>query len=115
MAEGQAIADGRTTAEGPAVAAKEAISTRGKVLGIPLGELGLFPLLFMGVAFGVMVFFAACFVMIFALLFYNELGHHAINMADAYRYVAFPVGVAALVAGVAVAAGAWTRRKFSRG
>lgn len=115
MAEGQAMAEKQAMAEGPALAAGEAIPTRGKVLGIPLGELGLFSLLFMGVAFGVMVFFATCFVMIFALLFYNELGHHAVDLADAYRYVAFPVGAVALVTGVAVMAGAWLRRKLSRG
>lgn len=115
MAEGEAIAGGQAVAEAPAMAMGEAIPARGKVLGIPLGELGLFPLLFMGVAFGVMVFFATCFVMIFALLFYNELGHHAVDLADAYRYVAFPVGAVALVAGLAVMTGAWMRRKLSRG
>ncbi|MFZ0662025.1 MAG: hypothetical protein WAM66_04985 [Acidobacteriaceae bacterium] len=93
----------------------ETIPSRGKLFGIPLGELGLFSCLFMGVAFGVMVFFATCFFAIFSLLFYNELGHHAVDLADAYRDVAFPVGVVALVAGVAVMFGMWLRRKLSRG
>jgi hypothetical protein len=97
------------------MAVSETIPSQGKLFGIPLGELSLFSHLFMGVAFGVMVFFATCFFAIFGLLFYNVLGHHAVNLADAYRDVAFPVGVLALVAGVVVMFTMWLRHKLSRG
>jgi hypothetical protein len=60
-----------------------------------------------------MVFFATCFIAIFVLLFYNELGHHAVDMADTYRYVAFPVGLVALCVAEAVMFGFWLRRKLS--
>lgn len=96
------------------MAMSETIPSQGKLFGIPMGEMGLFPCLFMGVAFGVMVFFATCFFAIFGLLFYNKLGHHVVNLADAYRDIAFPVGVVALVAGVAVMFSFWLRHKLAR-
>jgi hypothetical protein len=95
------------------MAVSETISSRGRIFGIPLGDLGLFQSLLMATAFGFMVFFATCFVAIFSLLFYNEIGHHTVNMADSYRYVAFPVGLAALVVALVVLLGLWARRKIS--
>lgn len=91
----------------------QTIPSRDKVFGIPMGELGFFQCLLMALAFGFIVFFATCFVAIFALLFYNQAGHHTVNMADSYRYIAFPAGLAALVIGLAVMLGLWVRRKFS--
>jgi TRAP-type C4-dicarboxylate transport system permease small subunit len=85
----------------------------GKVPGIPLGELGLFSSLLMAVAFGFLIFFATCFVSIVGLLFYNQSGHHAVNMADSYRYVAFPAGLVALGLALVVLLGLWLRRKIS--
>jgi hypothetical protein len=78
-----------------------------------MGELSLFQSLLMATAFGFMVFFATCFIAIFGLLFYNEIGHHAIDMADTYRYVAFPAGLVALTVALAVVLGMWLRRKIS--
>jgi hypothetical protein len=95
------------------MAVSETIPSRGKVFGIPLGDLGLFQSLLMATAFGFMVFFATCFVSIFGLLFYNELGHHAVDMADTYKYVAFPAGLIGLALGLSVLLGLWARRKFS--
>jgi len=95
------------------MAVNESIPQNGKIFGIPLGELSLFQSLLMATAFGFMVFFATCFVAIFSLLFYNELGHHAVDMADAYRDVAFPVGLAALIIAEVVMLGMWLRRKIS--
>ncbi len=95
------------------MAVNETIPQSGKIFGIPLGELGLFPSLVVATAFGFMVFFATCFVAIFSLLFYNELGHHAVDMADAYLYVAAPVGAVALVIAVAVMLSLWLRRRIS--
>jgi thiol:disulfide interchange protein len=85
----------------------------GRVFGIPLGELGLFSSLLMAFAFGFLVFFATCFVAILSLLFYNSIGHHTVDMADSYRYVAFPAGVVALAFALVVLLGLWVRRKVS--
>lgn len=91
----------------------ETISSRGRILGIPLGDLGIFQTLLMALAFGFLVFFATCFVAIFSLLFYNSLGHHAVDMADSYRYVAFPAGLVALAIALIVLLTFWARRKIS--
>jgi hypothetical protein len=85
----------------------------GRVFGVPLGDLGLFSSLLIAVAFGFLVFFATCFVAILSLLFYNEAGHHTVNMADSYRYVALPSGLTALAVALVVLLGFWVRRKLS--
>ena len=95
------------------MAVSESISSRGKLFGIPIGELGLFSSLLVAAAFSFLVFFATCFIAIVSLLFYNEAGHHAVDMADAYRYAAFPAGLVALVVGLAVMVGLWLRGKLS--
>ena len=85
----------------------------GRILGIPLGELSLFSSLLMAFAFGFMVFFATCFVSILSLLFYNSAGHHAVNMANSYKYFGFPAGMAALAFALVVLLGFWVRRKVA--
>jgi TRAP-type C4-dicarboxylate transport system permease small subunit len=84
-----------------------------KVLGIPLVGLGLFSSLLMAFAFGFLVFFATCFVAIMGLLFYNSAGHHAVDMADSYRYFALPAGLVALGFALIVLLGLWVRRKIT--
>jgi hypothetical protein len=84
-----------------------------KVFGIPLVGLGLFSSLLMAFAFGFLVFFATCFVAIMGLLFYNSIGHHAVDMADSYRYVALPAGLVALSLALVVLLGLWVRRKVT--
>jgi hypothetical protein len=95
------------------IAVSETIPSRGKIFGIPLGDLGFFQSLLMATAFGFLVFFATCFIAIFSLLFYNEAGHHTVDMADAYLYVAFPAGLVALAIGLIVLMGMWARRKIT--
>lgn len=95
------------------IAVTESIPSRGKVFGIPLGDLGLFQSLFLATVFACVIFFATCFVAIVSLLIYNEAGHHTVDMADTYLYAAAPAGVAALVVGLAVLLGFWMRRKLS--
>jgi TRAP-type C4-dicarboxylate transport system permease small subunit len=87
------------------------VSTR--VFGIPLVGLGLFSSLLMAFTFGFLVFFATCFVAIMGLLFYNSAGHHAVDMADSYRYVALPAGLVALGFALVVLLGLWVKRKVS--
>ena len=85
----------------------------GRIFGIPLGEMGLFSSLLMAIAFGFLVFFVTCFVAIFSLLFYNSAGHHAVDMADSYSYVALPAGLVALGLALVVLLGLWVRRKIA--
>jgi thiol:disulfide interchange protein len=89
------------------------IPSRGKVFGIPLGDLGLFSSLLMAFAFGFLVFFLTCFLSIFGLLFYNAIGHHSVDMADSYRYIAFPCGLVALAVALITLLTLWVRRKIA--
>jgi len=95
------------------MAVSETIHSRNKLFGIPVGELGLFQSVMIAIAVGCMAFFASCFVAIISLLLYNELGHHTVDMADTYLYVAIPIGAVALVIALAVMVGMWLRRKIS--
>jgi hypothetical protein len=84
-----------------------------KLLGIPLGDFGFFSSLLLSLASGFLAFFATCFCAIIALLFWNLAGHHHVNYADSYLYVAFPTGAAVLALSLVFLTGTWLRRKMS--
>jgi ABC-type dipeptide/oligopeptide/nickel transport system permease subunit len=69
----------------------------GVLFGIPLGDLGWFSSLLMGLATGFAAFFATTFVSIMALLFYRIASGHNPDFAIAYRDIGFPVGCVVLV------------------
>jgi len=95
------------------VSAQHLHSSPGKVLGLPLGNFGLFSTLLMSVASGFLAFFATCFFAIFGIMIYNRGGHHAVNFNVSYRYIAFPVGCTVLVISFLILIGFWLRRKLT--
>jgi hypothetical protein len=84
-----------------------------RLLGLPLGDFGFFSSLLLALASGFFTFFATMFLSIFGLLFWNALGHHHVNYADSYLYVALPAGAAVLAIGLFFFTGVSLRRKFS--
>jgi len=84
-----------------------------RLLGIPLGDFGLFSSLLLTVASGFFGFFVTLFLAIVALLFWNLIGHNHVNYADSYRYVAFPIGLVVLALAFFFFTGVWLRRKFT--
>jgi hypothetical protein len=82
-----------------------------RVLGFPIDGFGLFSSLLLTLATGFFTFFASTFVAIFALLGWNILGGHAVNYADTYRYVGFPLGVIALLVAFVLFMSLWIRAK----
>lgn len=84
-----------------------------RLLGIPLGDFGFFSSILLALASGFLTFFASCFVAIVALLFWNALGHHKVNYADSYLYVAFPLGLLVMACGFVFFTGAWLRRRLT--
>jgi TRAP-type C4-dicarboxylate transport system permease small subunit len=84
-----------------------------RLLGIPLGDFGLFSAILLSLASGFLAFFASCFLAIIGLLFWNQLGHHAVNYADTYRYIALPIGLVVLAFGFIFFMGTWLRRRLS--
>ena len=83
-----------------------------KLLGIPLGDFGLFSALLLSVASGFLAFFATCFLAIITLLCWNLIGHNHVNYADSYLYVGFPAGVIVLVLALPVFGVLWVRAKI---
>jgi hypothetical protein len=90
---------GHTGPRGPAAAAT--------VFGIPVGGFGLLSSLLLGIGAGFLVFFAATFLAIMALLLYSSFTHHAVNYADSYLYVGGPLGALVLVAATGLMLWQW--------
>lgn len=82
----------------------------GELFGIPLGDLGWFQSLLMGVATGMAAFFLTTFVAIFVLLFYMvATGKHP-DFALTYRVAGFPVGVVVMALALGFLGVQWARR-----
>lgn len=85
--------------------------TSGRVFGIRLGDFGLFASLLLSFAMAFATFFAATFVSIFAILIYNTSGHHTVDFANAYKWIALPLALIVLAASLGVLGFFWIRRK----
>jgi hypothetical protein len=79
------------------------------VLGFPLEGFGFFQSLLLSVASAFFTFFASTCVAIFALLAWNQIGHHTVNYADTYLYVGLPLGVLVLVVALPYFGVLWVR------
>ena len=86
----------------------------GTVLGFPLKGFGLFTSLLLSFAAAFFAFFASTTLAIFALLAWNIAGRHALNYADSYRWVGFPVSVAVLVIALPLFGTLWVRAKLRK-
>ncbi|HEY0795657.1 MAG TPA: hypothetical protein VGD64_07730 [Acidisarcina sp.] len=95
---------------GPASGPQSSDSS-GRLFGIRLGDFGLFATLLLSFALAFASFFAVTFVSIFAILIYNTAGHHAVDFADAYKFIALPVGLVMLAVSFATLGFFWVRRK----
>lgn len=84
----------------------------GYLFGVPVGDLGWFSSLVISVAVGFTAFFAATFLAIFGVLFYNTATHHAVDFALTYRRVGLPVGLVVLAAALVYMGTLWVRRKL---
>jgi preprotein translocase subunit SecY len=87
-------------------------SGSGTVFGFPLRGFGLFTSLLLAFAAAFFTFFATTCIAIFSLLAWNLMGHHAVNYADSYLYVGFPVGVVVLVVALPLFGVLWVRAKI---
>jgi hypothetical protein len=83
------------------------------ILGVPLAGFGFFSSLLLALSLGFASFFLATFLAIFALLFYNEGGHHNVDFADTYKFVGLPTGLLVLAASLLFFGFLWIRRKVA--
>jgi hypothetical protein len=82
----------------------------GHLFGIPLGDLGWFQSLLMGVAAGMTAFFLATFLAIVVLLIYTSVAHKTPDFALTYKAVGFPVGAVVMCASLGYLGVQWTLR-----
>jgi hypothetical protein len=82
-----------------------------KLLGLPVGHFGLFASGLLALSLGLAAFCASCFVAILSILAYNAGGHHTLDYADSYHYIALPIGIATLFGSGLVLAVLWVRRQ----
>jgi len=87
-------------------------AVRGTILGFPLKGFSLFQGLLLSFASGLLAFWIATGVSIFALLFWNLLGNHSVNFADTYRYIGLPAGLVTLALALPFFIAVWLRGKF---
>jgi hypothetical protein len=88
---------------------------QGYLFGAPLGELGWFTSLLMGLATGFAAFFGATFLGIIGTLVYTSVTRHAVDYTLSYKYIGLPVGVVVLVLAWTYLAILWSRRHLRRG
>ena len=89
----------------------------GVLLGIPLGDLGWFQSLLMGLATGMAAFFLATFCGILVLLVVMTATHHTPDFSLAYKRGGLPVGAVVMAVALAYLGVQWSRRmaRKSRG
>ena len=82
--------------------------------GVPLGELGWFTSLIMGLAIGFSAFFIATFVAIVSMLIYSTATHHEVNYTWTYSRFGLPVGIIFWTLALGYLGVNWVRRKLRR-
>jgi hypothetical protein len=94
--------------------ATQANLAAGTLFGVPLGDLGWFASLLMGVASGSMAFFAATFCAIVFILIDNSLLHGNLDFAFSYRWVGLPVGLLVMAVALSYLGTLWLKRILRR-
>lgn len=81
--------------------------------GIPVGRLGWFSSLLIGLASGFAAFFAVTFLAILAFLVINSAGH-PLDYSLTYKRVGLPAGLLVGVVAVGYLATLWIRKKITQ-
>ncbi len=85
------------------------------VFGVPIGKLGLLTSTMIGVACGLLVFFVAFFFAIVGMVIYDASTRTSMaNLNLAYRDIAAPIGLLAMLVCLTYLVAGWARRKFTR-
>ena len=86
----------------------------GYLFGVPLGELGLFTSVIMGLASGFAAFFLATFLGILFILIANAGAHQTLDYAWSYKRIGLPVGLGVAVVALGYLGMLWIRRQVRR-
>ena len=86
----------------------------GYFFGIPVGDLGWFSSLLIGLALGFLAFFIATFCAIFTVLFLNSFAHQSLDYALTYRRIGLPIGIVVAILALSYLGTLWVRRQLRR-
>ena len=87
---------------------------RGTLFGIPMGNLGWFASLLIGLGLGFVAFFAATFVGIISILIYSSQTHQQANFSLSYRWGGLTAGIIVALAAWGYLGTQWARRIFRK-
>lgn len=87
---------------------------QGYLFGVPVGDLGLFASLLIGLASGFLAFFLATFLSIVTLLFLNTARHADLDYALSYRRIGLPIGLVVGLLALSYLGLLWGRRQLRR-
>ena len=85
-------------------------SGAGSLFGVPLGDLGWFGSLLIGVASGFLAFFASTFCAIVVIMVWNTALHSNIDFADSYKFVGLPIGSVVMACALGYLGTLWIKR-----
>ncbi len=84
------------------------------VFGVPVGRFGLFSSVLLSAAAGFLAFFLTTFCSIFGVMIYDSIHHLSLqNLNISYKFIAAPVGIAAMLFSLAYLLSLWVRRKLA--
>ncbi|MCU1323229.1 MAG: hypothetical protein JWM43_2878 [Acidobacteriaceae bacterium] len=83
----------------------------GYLFGVPVGDLGWFASLLMGLASGFMAFFAGTFLGIVGIGIYNGATHKNVDLALSYRWFGLSFGILVMVVALSYLGMLWVKRK----
>ncbi len=86
----------------------------GYLFGVPLGDLGWFASLLMGVGAGFGAFMVGTFFGIFGILIYNSAAHQTVDLAISYKRVGIPLGITVMVVALGYLGMLWSKRVFRK-
>lgn len=87
---------------------------RGYLFGVPVGDLGLFASLLIGLATGFLAFFLVTFLSILTFLFLNTARHANLDYALTYKRIGLPIGIVTGVLALSYLGLLWGRRQLRR-
>ena len=87
----------------------------GYLFGVPVGDLGWFASLLMGLASGFMAFFAGTFLGIVGIALYNSMTHRGMNLSLSYKWFGLGAGVTVMVISLSYLGMLWARRQLRKG
>lgn len=93
----------------------ETARREGTIFGIPMGDLGWFQSLLMGLATGFTAFFLATLLSIIGFAIYAGVTHTTPDFAMTYKRIGLPIGLGVGIAALAFLGVQWIRRLTRKG